>query len=227
MSPKFKLLLPNILTLSRLILTPVIIILGLTKHYNIALIFILIASITDLFDGKLARKWNTTTEFGAKLDGLCDKLFAIGITACLITKNNLFILLLIGEAIIGLFNVFAYYKTKNYETLMIGKIKTAILFTTVAIGFSSLFIKGIDKVIIGLILTTFNIQLLTLLSYIINFYDNSKNHELEEAIVNDKEETRTKIYDIEKIEKNNEEDNEYTSDTKILNHIKDIFLDKE
>ena len=95
MNAKAKVLIPNILTLSRLILTPIIIILGLLKKYKISLILVIIACITDLFDGKLARKWNTVTKTGAKLDALCDKIFAIGLIACLINKFKIFIPLLI------------------------------------------------------------------------------------------------------------------------------------
>ena len=55
-----------------------------------------------------------------------------------------------------------------------------------------------------------------------------KNKKIEETIVKDKDETRTKIYDIdEEIKKEKKETKEFSSDTKILNHIKDIFLDED
>ena len=223
MNPKYKVMIPNILTLSRLVFTPIIIILGLTKNYKAALILVIIASITDLFDGKLARKWNTTTNSGARLDALCDKIFAIGLIACLLSKFKIFIPLLILECIIGLFNLYAYSKTKKAESLMIGKIKTTFLFITVSIGFSSLFLNWFNSIINGFILVTLNIQVLTFISYIIKFYDNYKNKEVEQAIIQDRDDTRTKIYDIEE----KKEPKEFSSDTKVLNHIKDIFLDED
>lgn len=228
MSPKAKAIIPNILTLSRLIFTPIIITLGITKNYKIALILVLIACITDMFDGKLARRWNTVTETGAKLDAICDKIFAIGLIACLLNKFTIFIPLLAFEAIIGLFNLFIYYKIKKTNSLMIGKIKTTFLFITISLGFSTLFTKLFVGIIPGFAVATLNIQILTLISYIVYFYDIRKNRQIEEAIVKDKDETRTKIYDIEEeSKKEKKEPKEFSSDTKILKNIKDIFLDED
>lgn len=224
MSPKAKVVIPNILTLSRLVLTPIIIVLGLTKNYTIALILVVIASITDMFDGKLARKWNTVTTTGAKLDAICDKIFAIGLIACLINKFKNFIPLLIFEAIIGILNLFIYYKIRKTKSLMIGKIKTTFLFITISLGFSTLFTDLFVKIITGFSYATLNIQVLTFISYIVYFYDISKNKQIEESIINDKDDTRVKIYDIESEKK---EPKEFSSDTKVLNHIKDIFLDED
>ena len=50
MSPKIKVIIPNLLTLSRLILTPIIILLGLTKNYKIALILVVIACMENLLE---------------------------------------------------------------------------------------------------------------------------------------------------------------------------------
>lgn len=228
MNSKTKVIIPNILTLSRLILTPIIIILGITKNYKIALILVIIACITDMFDGKLARKWNTVTETGAKLDAICDKVFAIGLIACLLNKFTFFVPLIILEIIIGLFNLFIYYKTKKAKSLMIGKIKTNFLFITISLAFSTLFTDIFTKIISGFSVATLNIQILAFISYITYFYDTLKNIQIEETIIKDKEDTRTKIYNIEEeIKKEKKELKEFSSDTKVLNHIKDIFLNED
>lgn len=220
MNPKMKVLIPNILTLTRAVLSPVVIICAVCKNYKLALVFAIIAAITDLFDGKLARRWNTVTETGAKLDALCDKIFSISLTICLITKFKAFIPVLIFEIIIGLLNLYIFSKSKDCKTLMIGKIKSTILFVTIVIGYFALFNK-INNLLSGFILMTINIQILTLISYAIYYYDKSKNQEIEQAIINDKSENRSKIFDIEEYEKKEEKDIE--SDTKVLNTIKDIF----
>jgi CDP-diacylglycerol--glycerol-3-phosphate 3-phosphatidyltransferase len=72
---------PNFLTVIRILLVPVFIYYLFKEElfYNIlAFAIFLIASITDLVDGYLARKWNQTTEFGKFLDPLADKILVIG-----------------------------------------------------------------------------------------------------------------------------------------------------
>lgn len=224
---EIKVLIPNILTVTRVILSPIIIFLCVAKKYEVALALVVIACITDFFDGKLARKWNTVTELGAKLDALCDKIFGGCLTICLITKFSYFIPVLIFEVLIGLFNLFVYLKSELRNTLMIGKIKTAFLYTTISLGFLCLFHK-MTNILLGFVFMTINIQFLTLISYIVDYYDKSKNKEIEESINNDKTDTRTKIYDIEEEEKKEKiEEKEFDSDTKILHRIKDIFIDDE
>ena len=68
---------PNILTLSRLILTfPIIIFLEINK-LNFVFALIVLGGITDYFDGYFARKLNLKTKFGAIIDPLTDKIFLL------------------------------------------------------------------------------------------------------------------------------------------------------
>lgn len=72
-----KLNLPNRLTLIRMFLAPIYLALMLIEfpyHYLAALIVFSIASITDMLDGKIARKRNIITVFGKLLDPLADKM---------------------------------------------------------------------------------------------------------------------------------------------------------
>ncbi len=76
--------LPNILTVSRIALTPVIALLPFIDGYLpklIAFIVFLVAAISDIFDGHLARERNEVTDLGKLLDPLADKLLLF---ACLI-----------------------------------------------------------------------------------------------------------------------------------------------
>lgn len=68
--------LPNKLTLLRCILTPVFlacVVIDFPFHYAVALLVFIIASLTDYFDGMIARKRNLVTNLGKFLDPLADK----------------------------------------------------------------------------------------------------------------------------------------------------------
>jgi cardiolipin synthase len=66
--------LPNILTLTRVLLIPVFVILIMNKLFNWALFTFAIAGITDGIDGLMARITHQRTELGAYLDPIADKL---------------------------------------------------------------------------------------------------------------------------------------------------------
>ena len=68
---------PNKLTVGRIIATPVFMaamIIDFPYHYVISLILFIGASLTDMIDGKMARKYNLVTDFGKFLDPLADKM---------------------------------------------------------------------------------------------------------------------------------------------------------
>ena len=68
---------PNKLTLARMIATPVFMatmLINFPYHYTVSLILFIAASLTDMIDGKMARKYNLVTDFGKFLDPLADKM---------------------------------------------------------------------------------------------------------------------------------------------------------
>ena len=70
-----KMNLPNKLTVLRVILIPFFIyFLMYTPYKYVALAIFIVASLTDLLDGKIARKYNLVTNFGKFMDPLADKL---------------------------------------------------------------------------------------------------------------------------------------------------------
>lgn len=84
--------LPNKLTMLRVILIPFFIFFLLASfvpyHTFIALGVFIIASLTDLFDGKIARKKNLVTNFGKFMDPLADKLLVTCALVCLLFVDN-------------------------------------------------------------------------------------------------------------------------------------------
>lgn len=69
---------PNKLTIARMIATPifmaVMLIDAIPYRYLISLVLFAAASLTDMIDGKMARKYNLVTDFGKFLDPLADKM---------------------------------------------------------------------------------------------------------------------------------------------------------
>ena len=66
--------LPNFLTTIRLILVPFMTGFLISKNYTMAISFYVLASITDVLDGYIARKYNLITKLGKILDPMADKL---------------------------------------------------------------------------------------------------------------------------------------------------------
>ena len=86
--------LPNKLTILRVILIPFFVFFLISPFFDgygnyIALAIFIIASLTDMADGKIARKYNLVTNFGKFMDPLADKLLVCSAMICLIELDRL------------------------------------------------------------------------------------------------------------------------------------------
>lgn len=94
--------LPNKLTIIRMVLIVPFVVLLLGGFYNwpwllgiieyvdyIALFIFIIASLTDMLDGKIARKYNLVTNFGKFMDPLADKLLVCSAMICLVEMGRI------------------------------------------------------------------------------------------------------------------------------------------
>ena len=125
--------LPNKLTVLRVCMVPVFVFvmlwggLGDAGKYAATLIFVL-ASMTDWFDGYLARKNNLVTDFGKFMDPIADKLLVCSALICLVEKGALaawIVIIIIGrEFIISGFRLVASDKGTVIAASYWGKFKT-------------------------------------------------------------------------------------------------------
>lgn len=124
--------LPNKLTLFRVILIPFFVLFMLVDitSYDkwIALAIFIIASLTDLLDGKIARKYNLVTNFGKFMDPLADKLLVCSALICLVALNQIpawmVIVIIAREFIISGFRLIASDNGVVIAASYWGKFKT-------------------------------------------------------------------------------------------------------
>jgi CDP-diacylglycerol--glycerol-3-phosphate 3-phosphatidyltransferase/cardiolipin synthase len=76
--------LPNKLTMARILAVPVFIVLYMMGHNIIATIVFILASLTDMLDGQIARKRGLVTNFGKIMDPLADKILVYSAFICMV-----------------------------------------------------------------------------------------------------------------------------------------------
>ena len=111
---------PNMLSILRLLLIPVIVYLYCVKRNNLwTLIVVVFSTLTDIVDGFIARRFNMITDFGKFLDPVADKATQLTVFACLITRYKLmlvpFLVLLVKELGSLIFRLVVYKKTEVVE----------------------------------------------------------------------------------------------------------------
>jgi len=146
---KKSLNLPNSLALLRIALAPLMLFFLVERDliifenwhptwldYFAGLVFV-IASVTDFFDGYIARSWNQMTKLGAILDPLADKMLMLSGFLGLMIVNRAsawaVFLILSREFFITGLRVVAVAEGKSVASTMAGKIKTVV--QMIAIGF--------------------------------------------------------------------------------------------
>lgn len=133
--------LPNKLTMLRIILIPFFVIALLASPEIgavgnvIALIIFVAASLTDLLDGKIARKYNLVTNFGKFADPLADKLLVTSALICFIALDRIqawiVIVIIAREFIISGFRLVAAESGLVIAAGWWGKVKTAVTMVTI------------------------------------------------------------------------------------------------
>lgn len=81
--------LPNIITMLRLVLVPLVVMAVVEDHYFWAFVGFALAGSSDALDGFIARRWNQRSELGAFLDPLADKVMLVSLVVTLALTRSL------------------------------------------------------------------------------------------------------------------------------------------
>lgn len=150
-----KLNLPTILTLSRIVLIPFFIIIT-PDNPVLGIVIFGIASLTDFFDGWLARKTGTITKFGIILDPIADKFLVISALILLVDLERLSvwlaIIIIVREFLVTGLRAVALSKDIVIPAEMGGKLKTTAQITAILLLIIDIEIFGVDLYDLGTVL---------------------------------------------------------------------------
>lgn len=127
---------PNLLSLVRIMLIPIIIWLySFEKNYHAAIGVILLSAATDIVDGWIARHFNMISDFGKALDPLADKLTQAALLLCLLSEYKLMwgLIVIFGVCEIGKFALGIIIAKKHDQVTSAkwyGKANTVIIYAT-------------------------------------------------------------------------------------------------
>ncbi|MBI39697.1 MAG: CDP-diacylglycerol--glycerol-3-phosphate 3-phosphatidyltransferase [Leptospiraceae bacterium] len=132
---------PNILTALRVVSVPFFIYFILSPNITyriIAFALFALASITDLIDGYLARKWNQETEFGKFMDPMADKALVLGAFITFLFLSDqvqiwMVLCIISRDMLITALRYLAIHRGKSLRTSMFGKIKTTFQMFSIAV----------------------------------------------------------------------------------------------
>ena len=187
---------PNILTIIRFILIPVILYFIITGNYLLGFIFFTISGITDILDGTIARKYNLISTFGKLMDPLADKLTQISVLATLTFKDIIpiwiLVIVILKELIMIIGASFLYGKDVVVYSKWFGKLATVLFYLAIVLslidkqfGFTGIW-QNVDILLycIALVATVFSLIMYITFLYKDAFIDKSDlKKEKQEVII--------------------------------------------
>lgn len=172
-----KLNLPNKLTMFRMFLVPFFVLFFLARIPSepacdwIALAIFVVASLTDMLDGKIARKYNLITDFGKFMDPLADKVLVDSALICLVALDRIpawiVVIIIAREFTISGFRLIAAEKNVVIAANYWGKFKTVFQMVMVILMIANLPALKVLTEIVMWIATA-----LTIISLISYLYEN-------------------------------------------------------
>lgn len=170
--------LPNKLTIFRVIMIPFFVFFMLTDYAGtaskwIALAIFIIASLTDLLDGKIARKYNLVTNFGKFMDPLADKLLVCAALICLVDMGRLaswmVIVIISREFIISGFRLIASDNGVVIAASYWGKFKTTFQMVMICLMIAD--IQAIEIVTTVVMWAALILTVVSLIDYLVKNKD--------------------------------------------------------
>lgn len=165
--------LPNKLTMFRVVLIPFFIVFLLVPTIPagkwIALAIFIVASLTDLLDGKIARKYNLVTNFGKFMDPLADKLLVCSALICLIELQRIpswmVVLIIAREFTISGFRLIAADNGVVIAASYFGKFKTT--FQMIAVCLLIADIEALQSVTLIILWIAVILTVVSLVDYLV------------------------------------------------------------
>lgn len=187
---------PNLLSLFRLALIPVYVVIYLNAkepgHYFLSAAILAVSCLTDMIDGKIARKFNMISTVGKILDPIADKATQFTLIVCLAMRYRILmyimVLFLIKESfqlIAGMINL---RKGKMLDgALITGKICTTVLFISLIL---MVLLPTLSQTVIHWIAVTDAVFMITaFVDYVRAYFGkNKKVHDLEDLEQSDENE---------------------------------------
>lgn len=169
--------LPNKLTMFRVVLIPVFVLFMLVDITSadkwIALAIFIVASLTDLLDGKIARKYNLVTNFGKFMDPLADKLLVCSALICLVEMAKLpawmVIIIIAREFIISGFRLIAADNGVVIAASYWGKFKTTFQMVMICLLIAD--IETIQIITTVIVWTALLLTVISLIDYLVKNKD--------------------------------------------------------
>ena len=210
-SEKWRQIIPNALTIARIILVPVFIALMIMQHMRgsvslliVSLVVFCIASYTDHLDGKLARRWQVVSDFGKLVDPIADKALMISAFVLLSLFQNLWwwftAVVILREVAVTLLRMYLLRSGVVLPASKGGKIKTSLqilmVFLWMLAGICYPFNTQVGVVImylaIAVLIAAFVATVLSGLVYFLDAHDNQKE-QVKAADSGDKGEENTSL----------------------------------
>ena len=133
--------LPNVLTLARILITYAFLYCALSQGFvmkSLAVYFFIVASMSDYFDGFLARKYNWISDFGKIMDPIADKFLVLSGFFVLVFLNYMplwmLIVIIVREVYLTVLRLLAMKQGKVLMAENLGKYKTVLQMGTIFVG---------------------------------------------------------------------------------------------